>query len=171
MKLPFCVACLAKEDLQHHHLVMRSEDGGDEEANLVTLCTACHYKLHQRRVNGTYNHNQRRLEGIAKAKATGVKFGHKPKLSDFQRKEALKRRAAGETLASIARSYAVDISMISRLGVNTEIPAGRSIKPAGALRVASPEGRAHLILGAKLQRCGPREKTHDHEHPAGRDRR
>jgi hypothetical protein len=37
------------------------------------------------------------------------------KLSDFQRKEALKRRAAGETLVEIAKSYAVDISMISRL--------------------------------------------------------
>ena len=37
------------------------------------------------------------------------------KLSDYQRQEAVKRRAAGETLASIARSYAVDISMISRL--------------------------------------------------------
>ena len=39
----------------------------------------------------------------------------KPKLSEYQRKEALKRRATGETLASIAKSYAVDISMISRL--------------------------------------------------------
>ena len=29
--------------------------------------------------------------------------------------EATKRRVAGETLASIAMSYAVDISMISRL--------------------------------------------------------
>jgi hypothetical protein len=46
---------------------------------------------------------------------TGVKFGRKPKLSPYQRAEALKRRAAGETLASIAKSYAVDISMISRL--------------------------------------------------------
>jgi hypothetical protein len=35
-------------------------------------------------------------------------------LSDYQRKEALQRRAAGETLAEIAKSYAVDISMISR---------------------------------------------------------
>jgi hypothetical protein len=43
------------------------------------------------------------------------KFGRKPMLSDFQRKEAIKRRAAGETLAEIAKSYAVDISMISRL--------------------------------------------------------
>jgi hypothetical protein len=44
-----------------------------------------------------------------------VKFGRKRKLSDYQRKEAIKRRDAGETLASIAKSYAVDVSMISRL--------------------------------------------------------
>jgi hypothetical protein len=33
----------------------------------------------------------------------------------YQRAEAIRRRAAGETLASIGKSYAVDISMISRL--------------------------------------------------------
>jgi hypothetical protein len=49
------------------------------------------------------------------AMANGVKFGRKPKLSPYQRAEAVKRRAAGETLASIARSYAVDLSMISKL--------------------------------------------------------
>jgi hypothetical protein len=38
--------------------------------------------------------------------ANGVKFGRKPKLSAYQRAEAIKRRAAGETLAEIARSYA-----------------------------------------------------------------
>jgi DNA invertase Pin-like site-specific DNA recombinase len=58
---------------------------------------------------------ERTGEGRKRAQANGVRFGRKPKLSDFQRAEALKRRAAGETLASIARSYAVDISMISRL--------------------------------------------------------
>jgi hypothetical protein len=47
--------------------------------------------------------------------AKGVKFGRKRKLSDYQRAEAIKRREAGETLASIAKSYAVDLSMISRL--------------------------------------------------------
>ena len=50
-----------------------------------------------------------------RALANGVKFGRKPKLSDYQRQEAIKRRATGETLASIAKPYAVDISMISRL--------------------------------------------------------
>jgi hypothetical protein len=49
--------------------------------------------------------------------ANGVKFGRKPKLSPFQRAEAIKRRAAGETLASIAKSYAVDISMTDCLPV------------------------------------------------------
>ncbi|WFU38494.1 recombinase family protein [Bradyrhizobium sp. CB82] len=58
---------------------------------------------------------ERTGEGRKRAQAKGVKFGRKPKLSDYQRQEAIKRRAAGETLASIAKSYAVDISMISRL--------------------------------------------------------
>jgi DNA invertase Pin-like site-specific DNA recombinase len=58
---------------------------------------------------------ERTGEGRKRAMANGVKFGRKPKLSPYQREEALKRRAAGETLVSIAKSYAVDVSMISRL--------------------------------------------------------
>ena len=53
---------------------------------------------------------ERTGEGRKRAMAKGIKFGRKPKFSDYQRQEALKRRAAGETLASIAKSYAVDIS-------------------------------------------------------------
>src|SRR6516225_6784437 len=58
---------------------------------------------------------ERTGDGRKRAQAAGVKFGRKRKLSDYQRQEAIKRRDAGETLASIAKSYAVDISMISRL--------------------------------------------------------
>jgi DNA invertase Pin-like site-specific DNA recombinase len=58
---------------------------------------------------------ERTGEGRKRAQAAGIKFGRKPKLSEYQRKEAIKRRAAGETLAEIAKSYAVDVSMISRL--------------------------------------------------------
>jgi DNA invertase Pin-like site-specific DNA recombinase len=58
---------------------------------------------------------ERTGEGRKRAMAAGVKFGRKRKLSDFQRAEAMKRRAAGETLAAIAKSYGVAISMISRL--------------------------------------------------------
>jgi DNA invertase Pin-like site-specific DNA recombinase len=58
---------------------------------------------------------ERTGDGRKRAMAAGVKFGRKPKLSAFQRSEAVKRRVAGETLAAIAASYAVDISTISRL--------------------------------------------------------
>ena len=58
---------------------------------------------------------ERTSAGRERALANGVKFGRKRKLSEYQRAEAMKRRDAGETLASIAKSYAVDVSMISRL--------------------------------------------------------
>jgi cytochrome c553 len=58
MRLEFCVACGSKEDLQHHHLVMRSEGGSDDKTNLITLCTACHHKAHSRQMNGRYSHSE-----------------------------------------------------------------------------------------------------------------
>jgi DNA invertase Pin-like site-specific DNA recombinase len=58
---------------------------------------------------------ERTCEGRRRAMANGVKFGRKRKLSEYQRAEAVRRRAAGERLAEIAKSYAVDVSMISRL--------------------------------------------------------
>jgi DNA invertase Pin-like site-specific DNA recombinase len=58
---------------------------------------------------------ERTGDGRKRAMANGVKFGRKRKLSDYQRAEAIKRRGDGESLTSIARSYGVAISMISRL--------------------------------------------------------
>jgi DNA invertase Pin-like site-specific DNA recombinase len=54
-------------------------------------------------------------EGRTRAMANGVKFGRPSKLTPHQRREALARRDAGETLVSIARTFAVDVSTISRL--------------------------------------------------------
>jgi DNA invertase Pin-like site-specific DNA recombinase len=58
---------------------------------------------------------ERTGEGRKRAMANGIKFGRKRKLSDYQRTEAIKRRGDGESLTSIAKSYGVAISMISRL--------------------------------------------------------
>ena len=57
----------------------------------------------------------RTSEGRTRAQARGVRFGRKPKLTVHQQQEALARRAAGEALVDIARSYAVSNSTISRL--------------------------------------------------------
>jgi DNA invertase Pin-like site-specific DNA recombinase len=54
-------------------------------------------------------------EGRERAKARGVHLGRKPKLTPHQRTEALARRATGEPLVEIGRSYAVSHSTISRL--------------------------------------------------------
>lgn len=58
---------------------------------------------------------QRTGEGRERALEKGVVFGRKPKLTHHQRLEAIARRDAGETVASIARSYNVHHSMIVRL--------------------------------------------------------
>jgi DNA invertase Pin-like site-specific DNA recombinase len=54
-------------------------------------------------------------EGRKRAKARGVRFGRKLKLTPHQRGEALARREAGEAMAEIGRSYNVSHSTISRL--------------------------------------------------------
>jgi len=54
-------------------------------------------------------------EGRKRAQARGVRFGRKPKLSEYQIAEALARRANGESLVDIGRSYGVSHSTISRL--------------------------------------------------------
>jgi DNA invertase Pin-like site-specific DNA recombinase len=54
-------------------------------------------------------------DGRVRAKAKGVKFGRKPKLTKHQREEALARKANGETLMDIAKTYNVSHMTISRL--------------------------------------------------------
>ena len=54
-------------------------------------------------------------EGRARAKANGKSLGRNPKLTPHQRSEAIERRDRGETFGSIARTYNVQPSTISRL--------------------------------------------------------
>jgi DNA invertase Pin-like site-specific DNA recombinase len=54
-------------------------------------------------------------EGRARAKARGVVMGRRPKLTSHQKREAIERREAGETLAEIGRTYNVSHQTIGRL--------------------------------------------------------
>ena len=58
---------------------------------------------------------RRTSAGRERAMAAGVKFGRKPKLSPSQKKQALKRRIAGEPLSSIASAFDVSPSTILRI--------------------------------------------------------
>jgi DNA invertase Pin-like site-specific DNA recombinase len=54
-------------------------------------------------------------DGRKRGLAAGIRFGRKPKLTPYQRQEALERLAAGESQLAIARTFGVDRSTISRL--------------------------------------------------------
>jgi DNA invertase Pin-like site-specific DNA recombinase len=60
----------------------------------------------------------RTAEGRTGAQAAGVRFGRRPTLTPYQRAEALRRRAAGETLTEIARSMNVSHMTIARATSN-----------------------------------------------------
>jgi DNA invertase Pin-like site-specific DNA recombinase len=61
-------------------------------------------------------------EGRKRAQARGVRCGRKLKLTPHQQKEALARKAAGESLIEIGRSYNVSHSTISRLAPEAVTP-------------------------------------------------
>ena len=57
----------------------------------------------------------RTSEGRQRAMARGVKFGRKPKLTQHQIQEAIRRREAGEAMTDIGRLFNVSHQTIGRL--------------------------------------------------------
>ncbi|MBV9066246.1 MAG: recombinase family protein [Methylobacteriaceae bacterium] len=85
-------------------------DTTSDFAELVLAMLGVAAKLERRRIK------ERTARGRADAKAKGVKFGRKRKLTLHQEREAVKRRDVdGETLRSIGRSYNVSPQTIGRL--------------------------------------------------------
>lgn len=84
-------------------------DTTSEMSDLIVFIIGWAAKWHRRRIleNTAY--------GRARAKANGVKFGRKPKLTSQQRSEALARLAAGEHGSEVAARYKVSRSTIARL--------------------------------------------------------
>ena len=84
-------------------------DTTSDFAELVLAMLGVAAKLERRRIM------DRTARGRADAKAKGVQFGRKPKLTPHQQREAAERLKSGETQRSIARSYNVSQATISRL--------------------------------------------------------
>jgi len=84
-------------------------DTTSDFAELVLAMLGVAAKLERRRII------ERTARGRADAKAKGVVFGRKPKLTPHQMREARARIEAGETQRSVARSYNVSQTTISRL--------------------------------------------------------
>ena len=41
-----CQSCGSMSNLEVHHMKFRSHSGADSDDNLITLCTACHARVH-----------------------------------------------------------------------------------------------------------------------------
>ena len=83
-------------------------DTTSDFAELVLAMLGVAAKLERRRIA------ERTARGRADAKAKGIKFGRKPTLTPHQQQEARERLAADETQRSVARSYNVSQTTISR---------------------------------------------------------
>jgi DNA invertase Pin-like site-specific DNA recombinase len=109
-------------------------------------------------------------EGRARAIARGVKLGRNPKLTPHQKREAVARREAGETVMEIARTYNVSHSTISRArndAIDPELapPCFATLRPSVAcwfrgvglqvLSFSSPRG-TESRPGKGCKRCGRR---------------
>jgi 5-methylcytosine-specific restriction endonuclease McrA len=42
-----CQICDSRQNLQVHHKQRRSQQGSDEDSNLITLCASCHEDVHR----------------------------------------------------------------------------------------------------------------------------
>ena len=42
-----CQVCGSRKGLQVHHKQLRSQQGPDDDLNLITLCAGCHEALHR----------------------------------------------------------------------------------------------------------------------------
>ncbi|EFH85951.1 RNA-guided endonuclease IscB [Ktedonobacter racemifer] len=112
-----CQHCKGKSKetrLEVHHIIFRSQNGSDEEANLLTLCKTCHDGLHA---------------GTITLKRTGKKKGtlrHATQMNSI-RIQLLKRVEAEETwgfvtkehriLAGLPKEHVFDATMIATRGV------------------------------------------------------
>ena len=84
-------------------------DTTSELADLVLFIMGWAARWHRRRIlENTAN-------GRALAKARGVKFGRKPKLSVRQKQDVLLRLERGETIAQVAQAYRVSYFTIFRI--------------------------------------------------------
>ncbi len=86
-------------------------DTAGDFAEVVLAILSVTAKLERRRIL------DRTAHGHVAAKARGVRYGRKPKLTPHQQQEVMTRKASGETIREIARSYNVSHSTISRLDI------------------------------------------------------
>jgi hypothetical protein len=102
-----CFECDAPAVFNHH--VIPKAIGGKRT---VSLCAECHGKIHGRTF--TMHHGALIQQGMARAKARGVRFGHAHRLSPTQVSELRQQRQAGVLIKTLMSQYRVSKASVYR---------------------------------------------------------
>jgi len=114
-----CQQCQGKSNeqrLEVHHIIFRSQQGSDEESNLVTLCKTCHDALHA---------------GTITLKQQGKKKGsllHATQMNSI-RLQLLQRVQAEETFGFITKEHRVLVGLPKEHVFDATVIATRGITP------------------------------------------
>ncbi len=147
-----CQQCQGKSKehrLEVHHIIFRSQQGSNEEANLLTLCKTCHDDVHA---------------GTITLKRTGKKKGsllHATQMNSI-RIQLLKRVAATETwgfvtkehrlLAGLPKDHVFDATMIATRGNTpifrtTTVLSKRCVPSGDYQQTKGVRSEQHIITG------------------------
>jgi hypothetical protein len=126
-----CFECETTEDLQQHHVVPRSRGG----TKTVTLCHSCHMKAHGRDSKGL-NHSRLTKEGLARARARGVKLGNLESLQVAMANAAKTNRERGEATVKKYKPFFEAVAEEDITSING------TAKRLGQMGIKTPRGRS-----------------------------
>jgi len=69
-----CQSCGTTLNLEIHHKQFRSHSGEDSDENLITLCAACHARMHRPRFHATLSPHARKTLGLPSGKRGDVRL-------------------------------------------------------------------------------------------------
>jgi len=146
----YCKGQSKDKRLEVHHIIFRSEQGSDEETNLLTLCKACHDALHK---------------GDITLKHTGKKKGmllHATQMNSI-RTQLLRRVEAEETWGFVTKEHRLLAGLPKAHLFDAAIIATRGSKPTFQTRMVLakrciPDGDYQQTKGSRSQQRIPTGK-------------
>ena len=118
MKLRFCVVCGTNKDLQHHHIIPKSQGGDDHQHNFLTLCWEHHNFIHDIR-------KTRSKEDFVACIKAGQKngVGGRPKISQEMEDKIISLYSEEKSYRAIKRETGVALATIRRVVVDSNLPS------------------------------------------------
>ena len=118
----YCKGKTKNSRLEVHHIIFRSQNGSDDESNLITLCKVCHDKLHK---------NEIKLKKVGKVKGS---LRHATQMNSI-RVQLLKQLKCEETFGFITKEHRQTLNLPKEHYIDAVVIAcqGNNIKFATSL--------------------------------------